>query len=124
VSSKIKTNYDFKIILSEIPSNIKYSIAADIFEGRIYDIHIFKDCSKNFISNICPLLQSCYVSKDHHIYLVDEVPEYSIIVYINPLVYFIIEGSVAFATYDLISFTKLSKGSYFGEIEILRKTYR
>ena len=45
------------------------------------------------------------------------------VIFLNS-VYFIAEGKVKFETQDEIVFTTYSKGTYFGEIEIIRKTYR
>lgn len=38
--------------------------------------------------------------------------------------YFIVKGFVLLKTSDEITYTKYSQGSYFGEFEIIRKTYR
>jgi CRP-like cAMP-binding protein len=106
---------DLKLILSEIPSSLKFNIASEIYNGSINEIHIFSNCTKNFISNIAPLLQPLYLPKNFNVYMCDEVPQ---------KIYFILEGSVKFLTEDDITFSFLNKGTYFGEIEILRKTYR
>jgi CRP-like cAMP-binding protein len=39
-------------------------------------------------------------------------------------VYFIADGAVKFLTVDDIAISILHTGTYFGEVEILRKTYR
>jgi hypothetical protein len=104
-----------KNLLSEIPNSLKYKISNDIYQGAIKDISIFSNCSKSFISTIIPLLQPLNVPPKVFVYECDEVPQ---------KIYFILEGSVKFLTEDKISLSVLNKGSYFGEIEILRKTYR
>ncbi len=104
-----------KNLLSELPNSLKYNISYDIYQGAIKDISIFSKCSKSFISTIVPLLQPLYIPPKVFIYECDEVPQ---------KMYFILEGSVKFLTEDKISISVLNKGSYFGEIEILRKTYR
>jgi hypothetical protein len=106
---------DLKLILSEIPSSLRFNIASEIYNGSINEIHIFSKCTKNFISNIAPLLQPLHLPKNFNVYTCDEVPQ---------KMYFILEGSVKFLTEDDITFSFLNKGTYFGEIAILRKTYR
>jgi hypothetical protein len=94
-----------------------------MYDNSFQKIKIFRDLkSRSFIANIIPLLQSNQMIKDNLIYSVDEVPEKCKI--FLEKVYFIGSGSVFFTTHDNIVYQTLHEGSYFGEIEILRKTYR
>jgi hypothetical protein len=104
-----------KSLLSEIPMNLRYQIANEMYDGALYKTEILNKASKSFVSNIVPLLQSMYVLPNNYVYHCDEVPQ---------KIYFICEGSIKLQTEDFISFITFNEGNYFGEIEILRKTYR
>ena len=94
-----------------------------MYDSSFDKILIFRDLkSRSFIANIIPLLQFNFIVKENYIYVNDEVADKSKIK--HNLVYFIASGSVYFTTYDNIVFMSLNEGSYFGDIEILRKTYR
>jgi hypothetical protein len=109
-------NYDdIKSILTEIPNKIKSKISLSMFDKRIMKIELFKKSNKNFIANVVPLLKYQSFTKDEIIYKCDEVPQ---------KVFFILLGNVSLMTADGIVYTRTYKGNYFGEIEILKKTYR
>lgn len=115
-SSKQDDNtHDYKKILNELPTNLKYQIANSIYEKAALELPVFKNRNKNFIANIIPLLKLKFFKKDEIIYNYDDVPEN---------VYFILEGTVVFLTVDKIIYAKMNPGTYFGEIEILKRTYR
>jgi hypothetical protein len=107
--------HDFKKILNELPTNLKYQIATNVYEKTALELPVFKNRSKNFIANIIPLLKFKTFKKDEVIYNYDDAPEN---------VYFILEGTVVFLTVDKIIYAKMNAGTYFGEIEILKRTYR
>ena len=92
-----------KVLFSELPNNLKFSIANEIYDGAIKEINIFNLCSKNFISNIIPLLQPLNIAKNCIVYECHEVPY---------KMFFISKGSVKFLTSDDISFSNLNHSHY------------
>ena len=106
---------NIKSILKELSIDLKYKIVLNIYNRRIKNINLFNECKKEFIANFVPLLDSKVYEKDTYIYKTKEVPEF---------IYFIIEGDIVLSTEDNIVFATISTGSFFGEIEIIRKTYR
>lgn len=106
---------DLPLILRELNVDLKYKIVLNIYQSKIKNIELFNECKKEFVANFVPLLEQKTYQKNTFIYRVREVPEY---------IYFIIEGDIVLTTEDKIVFATISTGKFFGEIEILRKTYR
>jgi hypothetical protein len=115
MTMKEDANNDYKLILAELPTGLKYKISNSIFSGKINKIPIVTNSNKDFIANIVPLLTYQFVPKKSAFYLFDDTPEN---------VYFILQGDVYFLTEDKIVFLHVTEGSYFGEIEVIKKTYR
>jgi hypothetical protein len=115
ISNSDEGSSDFKNILSELPNSVKLQISLNIFDKRILKIEIFQKSNKNFMANVIPLLKYQTFAKNEIIYSCDEIPE---------MIFFILSGNVSLLTSDKITYTKIEQGSFFGEIEILKKTYR
>lgn len=106
---------DVKQLLNELTIDLKHQIVLDIYEHKIKTIKLFTQCTKEFVSNFVPLLEPKIYPVHFDIYRIKEMPEN---------IFFILEGIVYNITEDKIPFCEVSAGSYFGDIEILRKTYR
>lgn len=106
---------DLPLILKELNVDLKYKIFLNIYQSKIQKIELFNECKKEFVANFVPLLEQKTYLKNTFIYRVRELPEY---------IYFIIEGNIVLTTEDKIVFATIPSGKFFGEIEILRKTYR
>ena len=109
------TIQELKYVLNELSSTLRLKIGMSIYNGFYKKIKILQNSNKAFISNIIILMELEFYNEKKSIYNCDEVPE---------KIYFILEGKTVIKTEDEISFATLNNGSYFGEIEIIRKTYR
>lgn len=114
-ASANENSNEFSLILNELNVDLKYRIVLDFLDGRVKDIDLFSNCKKEFIANLVPLLEPKSYKFNQVIYKTNIPPEN---------IYFIIEGKVSLVTEDNIPFSTLRDGNYFGEIEILKKTYR
>ena len=106
---------DVKQLLNELTIDLKHQIVLDIYDHKIKTIKLFSQCTKEFVSNFVPLLEPKIYPIHFDIYRIKEMPEN---------IFIILEGIVYNITEDKIPFCEVSAGSYFGDIEILRKTYR
>ena len=106
---------DVKLLLNELTIDLKHQIVLDIYDHKIKTIKLFSECTKEFVSNFVPLLEPKIYPVHSDIYRIKEMPEN---------IFFILEGEVYNLTEERIPFCEVKQGSYFGDIEILRKTYR
>ena len=93
-----------------------------MYNGSIQKISILSKTSLDFVTNILVYLKSEFKHKNEVIYNIDDLPEKSILFFL--IVYFIVEGVIFFYTSDDIAINCLKHGSYFGEIELLKKIHR
>ena len=102
-------------IWNDLNSDLKYKVILDIYNGEILKLGLISECKKEFLLNLIPLLEPRLYAKDSYVYKTKMSSEF---------MYFILKGTISFMTEDEIPFSTISKWNYFGEIEIIKKTYR
>ena len=115
-------NYDS--LLEELPSALRSQLITLIYnENKLDVITFFQNQHPNFLNSILPLLKRISVEKDEVIFndgdMADESKHFNILIIY--LVYFILEGKIRFVSPDNYVFRIMSKGTYFGEQEMLKK---
>eukprot|EP00359_Climacostomum_virens_P000024 CAMPEP_0204896630 /NCGR_PEP_ID=MMETSP1397-20131031/275_1 /ASSEMBLY_ACC=CAM_ASM_000891 /TAXON_ID=49980 /ORGANISM="Climacostomum Climacostomum virens, Strain Stock W-24" /LENGTH=636 /DNA_ID=CAMNT_0052064271 /DNA_START=244 /DNA_END=2154 /DNA_ORIENTATION=+ len=103
-------------LLEALPRNLRFEISLAMHSGAARCIPFFTDKDKVFVSSIVPFLSHVFVPKGEFIFLQDEHAEE---------MYFITNGRAAYSIQETnIIFKVLQQGSYFGEIELIKKTKR
>jgi hypothetical protein len=103
-------------LFEEMPKNLKYKIAINMFHKAAETIHYFRTKDPSFIATVMPLLKPLQTKDDEVIY--DE-GEYA------DEMFFIVKGRVNLVYGEAeVIYKSYLKGSYFGEIEIIKKIGR
>lgn len=101
-------------ILNEIPSDLRYDIAKNIYKNAIQKFPFFMSKDRTFINSIAFQLEYIETVSEKNLW---EPEEYS------EGIYFIIEGRVKFSHKSML-FIVCHEGQYIGDIEVLLKTTR
>ncbi|OMJ72996.1 hypothetical protein SteCoe_28423 [Stentor coeruleus] len=101
-------------ILKDIPSDLKYEIAANIHNQAMLKIPFFTIKDKKFISTLAFMLDYVVVSAQKNLWTKNEFADG---------IFFIIEGRVKYIHDELLFFV-YNEGQYFGDIEIFLKQER
>lgn len=103
-------------LLEALPRNLRFEVALAMHSGAAKLIPFFTEKDKVFVSSIVPFLSYIFVQKGEFIYLQDEHAEE---------MYFLSNGRAAYSTPETNAIFKvLQQGSYFGEIELIKKIKR
>lgn len=103
-------------LFEEMPKSLKYKIAVNMFHKAAETIQYFRTKDPSFIATMLPLLKPLQTKDDEVIY--DE-GEYA------DEMFFIVKGRVNLVYGDSeVVYKSYLKGSYFGEIEIIKKIGR
>lgn len=102
--------------IEEMPIDLKYEIALQMFNGASATIKLFLNQDKLFISDIVPRLELMELESGSMVYEKNEIAEN---------IYFIVDGRVNYVVgKNTIVFRTIMSGSYFGEIELVERTCR
>ncbi|CAG9331513.1 unnamed protein product [Blepharisma stoltei] len=103
-------------LMDELPKQLKYEVATNMHNGAYTLFSFFQNRDQRFIYSIIPFLQPLFASVSETVYCEGE-PSNDI--------FFIVRGRINFVFGDENTvFRVLTKGHYFGDIEIFQKTKR
>jgi CRP-like cAMP-binding protein len=103
-------------IMREIPNDLKFEIACNMFGGSLTTFSFFQDKEKDFITSIGLFLQPQYYSKKDNIISEGEM---------STEIYFLLSGSMNYTHGEEgLVFKIISQGEDFGDIEVLLKIKR
>lgn len=116
-SRKIGTIWSDKYSLfKDLPKSLQAEVAWSIFDGAARHFPVFQQFETSTLVKMMPLLRPLRLNKGDFAYKEDSYPDQ---------VYFLTLGRVAFVILPIeVIYKCFLKGSYFGEIEILRGTNR
>ncbi|OMJ82236.1 hypothetical protein SteCoe_17142 [Stentor coeruleus] len=99
-------------IFNELPKQLRYEVAINMHHGAAKDISFFNDKDQSIIASIVPLLQPMYLERNDYVYKKGEFADE---------IYFIVRGRVSyvFGKEDTV-LKSMQKGSYFGDIEVVK----
>mgnify|MGYP001133809363 CR=1 FL=1 len=103
-------------IVKMMPKKLRYKTCMAMYGGAAYQIPFLTKHEPNFVCYVLPLLSYQEFSNNEKIYEKGDSAEF---------MYFLVEGRVnyVFGIYNFV-FKSIVKGSYFGEIEILKNQPR
>jgi len=101
-------------IFDELPKNLRHEVAMAMHKGAVKELTFFENRDSTFISEIVPFLNHEYAEKDHLIYQQNEHAGE---------IYFLLQGRVHFSRKAQV-FKSVMEGSYFGDIEAIKRTPR
>lgn len=102
--------------IEEMPIDLKYKIAQEIYGGICNKIKLFTNQDRIFISNIIPRLDLSIYKPNVFVYYKNEFAE---------SIYFIAQGRVNYLIgKNTVIFKTITAGAYFGEIELIEKVAR
>ena len=116
-SRKIGTIWSDKhALFRDLPKSLQYEVAWSIYDGAAKYFPVFRQFETSMLVKMMPLLKPAKLNKGDFAYKEGNYPDQ---------VYFLTLGRVAFVILPSeVIYKSFVKGSYFGEIEILRKTNR
>lgn len=99
-------------IFNELPKQLRYEVAINMHHGAAKDISFFKNKDQSIIASIVPLLQPMYLERNDYVYKKGEFADE---------IYFIVRGRISyvFGKEDTV-LKSMQKGSYFGDIEVVK----
>jgi CRP-like cAMP-binding protein len=99
-------------IFNELPKQLRYEVAINMHHGAAKEISFFKDKDQSIIASIVPLLQPMFLERNDYVYKKGEFADE---------IYFIVRGRISyvFGKEDTI-LKSMQRGSYFGDIEVVR----
>ena len=111
-------------LLQELPSALRNEVLNVTHRKILNSFSFFKDKPPQFVLDILPKFKHLTLPQDEALYregdYVEEgIDNIFIYIYIY-IVYFLLQGRVAFVTKDGYLFRNFVQGSYFGEIEIFK----
>ena len=102
--------------MKEIPRDLKFEIACNMYDGFLNNIPFFKTKDKEFITKIALFLQPRYFSRKDPIISIGDVANE---------IYILMHGSVNYVSdEELTIFKVINEGGDFGDIEVLLKFKR
>jgi CRP-like cAMP-binding protein len=102
--------------IEELPMDLKYKIAFEMFEGVASKVKLFQSQDRVFVSDIVPRLELVRFEKNEMIYEKNDFSEN---------IFFVVEGRVNYVIgCNTIIFKTIMTGAYFGEIELVERTAR
>jgi CRP-like cAMP-binding protein len=107
---------DEEKFMKEIPRDLKFEIACNMYDGFFNTIPFFKNRDKEFVTNIALFLQPRYFSRKDSVIVVGEVANE---------IYIVLHGVVNFVSdEELTVFKVINEGLDFGDIEVLLRLKR
>lgn len=102
--------------MKEIPRDLKFEIACNMYDGFLNNIPFFKTKDKEFITKIALFLQPRFFSRKDPIISIGDVANE---------IYIVMHGSVNYVSdEELTIFKVINEGNDFGDIEVLLKFKR
>lgn len=123
VISQVKHNYEANInswyskdkLLSELPTHLRTQVSANIHKALVSELAFFQNKDPGFISFVVPRLKSVAYTIGDLIYRVGDYASET---------FFLLKGEVILKDEYGVGFKTYMKGSYFGEIEVLKRCLR
>ena len=107
---------DEEKFMREIPRDLKFEIACNMYDGFFNTIPFFKNRDKEFITKIALFLQPKYLSRKDSVIGLGEVANE---------IYIVLHGTVNYVSdEELTVFKVINEGSDFGDIEVLLRLKR
>lgn len=103
-------------LFSELPKSLRYEVATTMYGGVVKEIYIFKHKEKAFVNYTMPLLRPMHVYETQCLYKQGEYPDEVFFITFGRVNFVIMPKEIVFKTY--------LKGSYVGEVEIIRNISR
>ena len=99
-------------IFNELPKPLRYEVAINMHHGAAKEISFFKKKDQSIIAAIVPLLQPMFLERNEYVYKKGEFADE---------IYFIVKGRISyvFGKEDTV-LKSMQKGSYFGDIEVVK----
>ena len=103
-------------LFSELPKHLRFEVATSMYGGVVKTLQLFKNKDQAFINQAIPLFRPLRYAESYYLYREGEYADE---------VYFITFGRANMVIKGLnISYKSYLRGSYIGEIEVLRGLYR
>ena len=123
VISQVKHNYEANInswyskdkLLSELPTHLRTQVSANIHKALVAELGFFHNKDPGFISFVVPRLKSVAYTIGDLVYRVGDYASET---------FFLLKGEVILKDQYGVGFKTYMKGSYFGEIEVLKRCLR
>jgi len=98
-----------RTLFNELPRPLRFEIAMSMHHGAVKEIPFFSERDQAFVASVAPLLSGLQVEGQTPIYQEEDYADE---------IYFIWKGGCA-VMYEELVMSKLHKGAYFGEIEVI-----
>ena len=103
-------------VFNSLPTNLRFEICLAMFQGALRAIPFFMDHDPFFVVSVALYLVPCFIQENEYIYQERDYAEE---------VYFVVDGRVSYVFgAKSVVYKNIQPGSYFGEVEIIRKTRR
>ena len=103
-------------LFSEIPTSLQYEVALSMYNGVIKDLQFFSDKGKSFIIYFMPIFKPVKYGNGEYLYKEGDYADE---------VYFITKGRVNLVLFPHeIAYKSYLRGSYLGEIELIKAIRR
>ena len=99
-------------IFNELPKPLRHEVALNMHHGAVKDLGFFEGKDQSTIAAIVPLLQPMFLERNDYVYTKGEFADE---------IYFIVRGRISyvFGREDIV-LKYIQKGSYFGDIEVVK----
>ena len=99
-------------IFNELPKPLRHEVALNMHHGAVKDLGFFEGKDQSTIAAIVPLLQPMFLERNDYVYTKGEFADE---------IYFIVRGRISyvFGKEDVV-LKYIQKGSYFGDIEVVK----
>lgn len=103
-------------LFNELPKALRFEVSTSMYGGVVKTLLLFKDKDQAFINKVMPLFRPLRYAEDTYIYREGEYADE---------VYFITFGRANMILKGLgVTYKSYLRGSYLGEIEVLKSLYR
>ena len=99
-------------IFNELPKPLRHEVALNMHHGAVKDLGFFEGKDQSIIAAIVPLLQPMFLERNDYVYTKGEFADE---------IYFIVRGRISYVFGKEDTVLKyIQKGSYFGDIEVVK----
>lgn len=99
-------------IFNELPKPLRYEVAMNMHHGAVRELNFFEHKDQSIIAAIVPLLQPMFLERNDYVYKKGEFADE---------IYFIVRGRISYVFGKEETVLKyMQKGSYFGDIEVVK----
>lgn len=115
VEVEIKNKISKANFLSDVPSQLRFKVIQNIYEGVANKVLIFKDRDPDLVSNMIPLMSPMKVKQNDFVYKKGQFSSH---------IYLLFKGRMVEVNQASYNFREYSIGSYFGEVDIFKNIPR